>query len=178
VNTDAWPTNLPSYSGASSREVVAYIGLGANLGDSAATLLQAAREIGMLRGVTDTTLSPMYCTAPVDAGGPDYTNAVLRITTSLGPEELLKELQRIELAHGRQRPFRNAPRTLDLDLLLHGDEVRDSEFLTLPHPRMHERAFVLQPLLDLEPNLLLPEGSAKSLLAACSDQRLERLPPA
>lgn len=155
--------------------VTAYVGLGANLGNAADTVLQAARDIGALPGVHSTTLSPLYRSAPVDAGGPDYVNAVLRADTTLRPDALLHGLQDIENRHGRLRPYRNAPRSLDLDLLIHGDEKRQSEFLILPHPRMHERAFVLMPLRDLAPGLMLPQGNLDALLTACGDQRLERL---
>lgn len=153
----------------------AYIGLGANLGDAQATLLQASHDIAALAGVSDTLLSPLYRSAPVDAGGPDYVNGVLRARTTLAPEDLLHALQAIETAHGRQRPYLNAPRSLDLDLLLHGGEHRVTRFLTLPHPRMHVRAFVLMPLRDIAPEISLTQGGLNELLAACSDQRLERL---
>src|SRR5690606_18076369 len=95
--------------------------------------------------------------------------------TTLPPETLLRALLEIEQRHGRLRPYRNAPRSLDLDLLLYGDELRHTAFLTLPHPRMHERAFVLMPLRDLAPGLTLAQGGLDALLAACHDQRLERL---
>lgn len=154
---------------------VAYIGLGANLGDARATLLQAARDITALPGIRHTLMSPLYRSAPVDAGGPDYLNAVLKAKTTLAAEALLLALQDIEHRHGRQRPYRNAPRSLDLDLLLQGNEIHNTDFLTLPHPRMHQRAFVLMPLRDLAPDMILVQGSLEQLLAACSDQRVERL---
>lgn len=153
----------------------AYVGLGANLGDARATVLQAAGDIAALPGIAGAQLSPLYRSAPVDAAGPDYVNAVMRVETTLPPEALLRALQDIENDHGRRRPYRNAPRSLDLDLLLHGDETRQTAFLTLPHPRMHERAFVLMPLRDLAPGLRLMQGSLDALLTACGDQRLETL---
>lgn len=156
--------------------VVAYIGLGANLGDARSLLFTAVSDIQALPGVHATTLSPFYRSAPVDSSGPDYVNGVLRAETTLSAEALLHALQNIEDRHGRLRPYRNAPRTLDLDLLLHGAETRRTDFLTLPHPRMHERAFVLRPLRDLAPQLELAQGNLTRLLAACADQRLERLP--
>ena len=168
---------MPTDTARPQNGVEAFIGLGANLGQARETVLDAAAEIATLQGISHTELSPLYRSAPVDAGGPDYVNAVLFVISTLTPDTLLRELQRIELEHGRSRPYRHAPRTLDLDLLLHGDERRDSDFLTLPHPRMHERAFVLQPLIDLRSALRLSQGSASALLAACSDQRLERLDP-
>lgn len=165
----------PACPNPAAARVTAYIGMGANLGDARATLLQAARDITAQPGVHDTRLSPLYRSAPVDAGGPDYVNGVLQVETTLAPEDLLRALQGIENEHGRQRPYRNAPRTLDLDLLLHGEETRQTAFLTLPHPRMHERAFVLMPLRDLAPGLLLAQGRFEALMAACGEQRLERL---
>jgi 2-amino-4-hydroxy-6-hydroxymethyldihydropteridine diphosphokinase len=98
-------------------------------------------------------LSNAWRSAPVDAGGPDFLNAVAALDTALSPLELLDALQAIELAHGRERPYRNAPRTLDLDLLLYGDVTLATPRLTLPHPRLGERAFVLQPLLEIAPKL-------------------------
>ncbi|MFA7668364.1 MAG: 2-amino-4-hydroxy-6-hydroxymethyldihydropteridine diphosphokinase [Burkholderiaceae bacterium] len=153
----------------------AYVGMGANLGDARKNLMLAAADIAALPGTLSTQLSPFYRSAPVDAGGPDYVNAVLLVETWTGPEALLQALLDIENHHGRLRPYRNAPRSLDLDLLLHGNSTRATPFLTLPHPRMHERAFVLRPLQDLSPDLMLPQGSLPMLLAACSGQRLEQL---
>jgi 2-amino-4-hydroxy-6-hydroxymethyldihydropteridine diphosphokinase len=133
----------------------AYVGLGANLGaDLLATLAQAAQALAALPGTRLVALSSAWRSAPVDAGGPDFLNAVAALDTTLSPLELLDGLQTIEQAHGRERPYRNAPRTLDLDLLLYGDEVLDTPRLTLPHPRLGERAFVLRPLLEIAPELL------------------------
>ncbi|TCT09457.1 2-amino-4-hydroxy-6-hydroxymethyldihydropteridine diphosphokinase [Paralcaligenes ureilyticus] len=156
--------------------ILAYIGLGANLGDAQATVLQAASELSQTPGVSQLKLSKLYRTAPIDAGGPHYINAVAAIQTNLTAQALLAVLQNIEHGHGRLRPYRNAPRTLDLDLLLYGSSTIDQADLTVPHPRMHQRAFVLKPLSDLAADLQLPQGSLKDLLAACSDQAIERLP--
>ena len=156
--------------------VPAYIGIGANLGDSRQAVVRAAAEVARLAGIHRSDLSPLYRSAPVDSSGPDYVNAVLRVETTLAPETLLQALQTIENEHGRERPYRNAPRTLDLDLLLHGSATRDTDFLVLPHPRMHLRAFVLRPLQDLEPDMILSQGDLGTLLRECADQRLERLP--
>lgn len=153
----------------------AYIGLGANLGDARATLLQAWQALTEVAGVDADGLSGLWRSAPVDAGGPDYINAVGRVRTTLGAYELLAALQVIEQRHGRERPYRNAPRTLDLDLLLYGQLTQDDPVLTLPHPRMHQRAFVLRPLAQLAPSLVLPQGDWPALLAAVADQRLEPL---
>lgn len=148
----------------------AYIALGANLGDPVDTLLDAVEALRPLSATQDVALSRFYQTAPVDAQGPDYINAVARFPTVLSATELLTELQRIEHEHGRIRSVKNAPRTLDLDLLLFGSEQIQTEALTVPHPRMHERAFVLRPLADLQPNLTLKQGRLSDLLVAVSHQ--------
>lgn len=158
--------------------VRAYVGLGSNLGDSGATLHAALAELAALPGVQACTVSPFYRSAPVDAGGPDFINAVAALDTTLAPLALLDALQALELRHGRERPYRHAPRTLDLDLLLHGDTRLDTRRLVLPHPRMHERAFVLRPLRDLAPTLALAQGGLDTLIARVADQRIERLDPA
>ena len=139
----------------SSREAVAaYIGLGANLGDAQACVLGAMAEIGRIDGVQLTRQSSLYGSAPVDAGGADYVNAVVEVQTRLSCPQLLNALQAIEARAGRQRPFRNAPRTLDLDVLLFGAAHIQSEGLTVPHPRMAQRAFVLRPLAEIAPGLV------------------------
>ena len=140
----------------------AHVGLGANLGaDLLATLTQAAQALAALPDTRLLALSSAWRSAPVDAGGPDFLNAVAALETGLPPLELLDALQAIEQAHGRERPYRNAPRTLDLDLLLYGDLVLDTPRLTLPHPRLAERAFVLRPLLEIAPDLAhLATGNA------------------
>lgn len=155
--------------------VTAYVGMGANLGDSTATLKAAAADIAALPEILDSSLSPLYRSAPVDASGPDFINGVLKVETTLAAERLLQQLQAIENKYGRQRPYRNAPRSLDLDLLLYGTEHRHTDYLTLPHPRMHERAFVLMPLRDLAPGMHLEQGNLDELLAACGDQLLSRI---
>lgn len=150
--------------------VVAYVGLGANLGDAARTIADAIERIGELPGTAVTARSSLYRSAPVDAPGPDYINAVVELRTGLNAPELLTRLQQIEQAGGRTRPFRNAPRTLDIDLLLFGSASIASERLTLPHPRMHQRAFVLLPLAEIAPALV----SAKAL-AGITSQFIARL---
>lgn len=132
---------------------VAYVGLGANLGDLRRTLESALAALHGVVGVCVTGVSGAYRSAPVDAEGPDYLNAVARIETTLTPLALLDALQAIEQGHGRERPYLHAPRTLDLDLLLYGDQIIDLERLTVPHPRLHRRAFVLRPLLELDRGL-------------------------
>lgn len=159
-----------------ARPVDAWVGLGANLGDARATLLAAIGALGRLPGTRLRACSSRWRSAPVDATGPDFENAVARLSTTLAPHALLGHLQRIEQAHGRERPYRNAPRTLDLDLLQVDALAIDDAVLTLPHPRMHERAFVLAPLAELAPQRVLPgHGSVASLRAACAGQRITRI---
>lgn len=155
--------------------VPACIGLGANLGDAQATLRAAQAALASLPRSTLIAVSPVYTSAPIDATGPDFLNAVALIRTSLDAHALLRELQRIELDHGRERGARNAPRTLDLDLLLYGGETIATPELTVPHPRMHERAFVLHPLLDVLPTASIPgRGPASDWLPHVADQRIVR----
>jgi 2-amino-4-hydroxy-6-hydroxymethyldihydropteridine diphosphokinase len=131
--------------------VTAYVGMGANLGDAVSTLEWALQALDALPSTQRVARSGLYRTAPVDATGPDFINAVAALRTLLSAPELLAALHRIEDAAGRKRPWRNAPRTLDLDLLLYGSGRIDSPWLTVPHPRMHERAFVLVPLHEIAP---------------------------
>ncbi len=152
-----------------------FVAMGANLGEARQTLETAAAELAATTGIQDLTLAHFYSTAPVDSSGPDYVNTVIRFTCSLDPETLLDCLQTIEHEHGRTRLYRNAPRTLDLDLLLYGQEQINTERLTVPHPRMHERAFVLVPLADLAPELELAQGSLSELLVKVQDQEIKRL---
>ena len=155
-----------------------FVGLGANLGDAASTLRLAVTQIGQLATTHIVAVSPFYRTAPVGATGPDYTNAVVEISTELAPAALLQALHGIEAEHGRLRPYRNAPRTLDLDLLLYGQRISSDPALSLPHPRAHLRAFVLQPLLDIAPTLIHPLlGPLADCAAAVADQSIHRLPP-
>lgn len=131
--------------------VTAYIGLGANLGDPATALDHAQQQLGTHPGITVTARSSYYRTAPIDSSGPDYTNAVVAVDTTLTAPALLACLQGIEAAAGRERPYHNAPRTLDLDILLYGDAQVSSAALDIPHPRMWERAFVVMPLAEIAP---------------------------
>jgi len=155
-----------------------FVGLGANLGDLAQTLRAALDALRALPGTEVLAVSDGYRSAPVEAGGPDYLNAVARLRTGLAPLELLDALQAIEQVHGRQRPFVNAPRTLDLDLLLYGQQVLHHERLHLPHPRLRQRAFVLLPLLELAPDLRLPGlMPLPDYLPGLRAQAIERLGP-
>lgn len=155
---------------AASAPVSAWIGLGANLGDRLATLRTALSAMGALPGTRVQGVSSLYGSAPVDAGGPDYLNAVAQVQTTLAPHALLAQLQAIEQAAGRERPYRNAPRTLDLDLLLYGSASIDSGTLTVPHPRMWERAFVLVPLQEIASGMVTVE-----MLQAVSEQAIQRV---
>ena len=156
--------------------MIAYIGVGANLGDALANVDAALRELAALPGVRLLGQSSRYRSAPIDADGADYVNAVACIDTALAAPALLDALQAIEAAHGRARPYRNAPRTLDLDLLLYGDEPIDLPHLRVPHPRMGERAFVLLPLLEIAPDACIPgHGPARALLAGVADQAIARI---
>lgn len=152
-----------------------YIGLGANLGDARHTLEQAVASMAALPGIEVLKVSSMYRSAPVQADGPDYVNAVAKITTTQPAHDLLSNLQAIEQHYGRLRSYQNAPRTLDLDILLYGQDTIDSSTLTVPHPRMHERAFVLIPLAELNPDLILAQGKLSELIDRCSNQRIEQL---
>lgn len=155
--------------------VRAYVALGANLGDGAATLRSVLAELQETSGIAAVAASPFYRSAPVEATGPDFVNAVAALDTHLTPLALLDALQALENRHGRERPYKNAPRTLDLDLLLYGDTVLDHERLTLPHPRMHLRAFVLLPLRDLAPGLALQGKPIGDWIAAIHDQPITRI---
>jgi 2-amino-4-hydroxy-6-hydroxymethyldihydropteridine diphosphokinase len=155
---------------------LAYVGLGANLGSPVDALRQALVAIRALPDTWLVEVSSPYRTAPLQASGPDFVNAVAELRTRLEPEVLLQHLLTIEQAHGRQRPYRNAPRTLDLDLLLYGDSVLNTESLILPHPRLHQRQFVLIPLLELNPQMHIAGlGAVRELSGALSDQAIERL---
>jgi 2-amino-4-hydroxy-6-hydroxymethyldihydropteridine diphosphokinase len=157
-----------------------FIGLGSNLHQPARQLRRALDE---LSGVTRTRLvaaSGFYRSAPLGCPEPqpDYVNAVAELETALPPEALLHELRAIETRHGRRPGYRNAPRVLDLDVLLFDQKQVSNAILTLPHPRMCERAFVLAPLVELHPELVLPDGrKAADCLAALGAQRIDRLTP-
>ena len=150
-----------------------FVGLGANLGDAAAALDAAVLALSALPETTLSARSKTYRSAPIDAQGPDYLNAVVELQTALSAATLLRELQHIEHTFGRERPYRNAPRTLDLDLLLHGQDTVATTDLTVPHPRLHERAFVLLPLSELAPDLNIPlQGKLNDLLPRVASQRI------
>lgn len=140
--------------------VTAYIALGSNLENPGLQLQRAVDEIASTPGITLSDCSKLYLSDPVGPEGqPDYCNAVVQIETTLAPVELLDAMQAIENLHGRVRSVRWGPRTLDLDILLYGNEVIETERLTVPHYQMHVRNFVLCPLADIVPELVLPSGA-------------------
>lgn len=155
----------------------AYIALGSNLGDSRALLASALESINQLDDTRLEKISPTYRSAPVGPGGQrDYLNLVAQLDTGLSARALLAALQQIETDHGRERREHWGSRTLDLDILLYGNQQIESTELTVPHPHMAERNFVLYPLTDLAPDLLLPCGTPLgSWREACSDAGLEAL---
>jgi 2-amino-4-hydroxy-6-hydroxymethyldihydropteridine diphosphokinase len=150
----------------------AWIGLGANLGDRRTALASALDALGQLPRTRLLARSRMWLSPPLDADGPDYVNAVARLDTLLPPHDLLAALQAIETRSGRLRPYRNAPRTLDLDLLLYGPTVLSTPDLVLPHPRLHERAFVLRPMAEIDAAVVVPgHGTVRQCLPAVAAQR-------
>jgi len=147
---------------------VAYIGLGANLGDARQTLKDAVVCLAQQRTISILGKSSLYRTAPY--------NCVVKLDTTLSARELLALCQKIEHHFGRERPYRNAPRTLDLDILLFGTDSIDEPDLIVPHPRLTDRAFALVPLVEIEPALDIPaRGRADAFLAAVADQRVEKV---
>jgi 2-amino-4-hydroxy-6-hydroxymethyldihydropteridine diphosphokinase len=156
----------------SATSVMACVALGANLGDAVVTVQQALRDVANLPTTQLLKASSLYCSAPYEAQGPDFINAVALVQTQLSPLALLHALQALELQSGRERPYKNAPRTLDLDLIFYGEMVMASPELTLPHPRWHERAFVLHPLAEV-----CPARVSASQIAAVQDQAIQRILP-
>jgi 2-amino-4-hydroxy-6-hydroxymethyldihydropteridine diphosphokinase len=156
--------------------VHAYIGVGANLGDACDTVQRAIKELSNLPQTSVRQQSSLFRTAPIDAGGDDYVNAVACINTQLDPQELLVRLQSIENDFGRERPYVNAPRTLDLDILLYGNQKIDTETLTVPHPRLTQRAFALIPLLQIDPFIAIPgKGAAHTFVSSVADQVITKI---
>ncbi len=159
----------------------AFVGLGGNLGDVSVRLQSAVSGLAQLPWTAVEAVSSVYQTRPVDADGPDYLNAVVALRSSLGPQELLRSLLNLECEHDRTRPYWHAPRTLDLDLLWYGGLRLDTPTLILPHPRMLERAFVLEPLNDLVQNQNwtwpedLPQPSAQQRLSLVQTQGISKL---
>ncbi len=162
---------------AGDRKVVtAFIGVGANLGFARDAVLNALADLSRLPMTDFVASSSLYRSAPVEGDGPDYINAVAEITTQQSAHELLLALQALETKYGRVRTTRNAPRTLDLDLLLYGDGILKTPDLTVPHPRIAERAFVLMPLMELAGSISIPgHGRADVLVERITGQEIERL---
>ncbi len=156
---------------------VAFVGLGSNLADPVAQISQALVALDKLPHTRLVRKSSLYRSAPVGyLEQPDFINAVAQLETQLAPRELLDALLALEQEYGRTREFPNAPRTLDLDVLLYDDLVRHEHGLTIPHPQMHLRAFVLQPLLEIAPDCVIPGvGAAAEAMSHCAGQVLERL---
>ena len=156
---------------------IAYVGIGANLDDPRTHVLDALRELDQLPHTRLVKRSSLYCSAPIGyATQPDFINAVAQLETGLPAERLLAELQEIEARHGRSRSFANAPRTLDLDLLLFGNSEMNTPALKIPHPRMHERAFVLAPLVEISPDVKIPgRGAAQPFMDSTRNQKVERI---
>lgn len=156
---------------------VAYVGIGSNLDDPRAHVLRALDELDRLPHSRVVKKSSLFRSAPLGyASQPDFINAVAQLETGLEAERLLAELQEIEARHGRSRSFPNAPRTLDLDLLLFGQSETSTPNLGIPHARMHERAFVLKPLLEISPEVVIPgRGPARAYLDACHNQETEKV---
>ena len=156
---------------------IAFIGLGSNLADPLIQVRQALMELESIPGTRVTARSSLYRTSPVGyLEQPDFINAVASVQTTLKPQALLAALLATENRHGRRRATRNAPRTLDLDLLLYGEEVLDEHGLTLPHPRLHERAFVLAPLAEIAPEAMVPgRGLVQDLLARVNCNGVSRI---
>lgn len=159
-----------------SKTSKAYIALGANLNSPALTLESALEMIAKTEGIELIKRSSLYRSPPLDADGPDYINAVAELSTRLAPLQLLHTLQAIENDFGRERLYKNAPRTLDLDVLLYEGFSSDSAELTVPHPRLHLRSFVLMPLIEIGGDMQLAQGSAAELLktALASGQQLTK----
>lgn len=156
--------------------VLAYVGIGSNLGDARGHVQRAILRLAQLPDTRLSGQSSLFRTAPVDAGGDDYINAVACVETLLPAQQLLEQLQAIEQDFGRERPFRNAPRTLDLDILLYGQQKISTDSLTVPHPRLTERAFALIPLLQLDPLIAVPgKGPAHSFVPGVAGQAIQKV---
>jgi 2-amino-4-hydroxy-6-hydroxymethyldihydropteridine diphosphokinase len=156
--------------------VTCHIGIGANLGDAGDNVRAAIERLAALPGTRLSAQSSLFRSAPVDATGDDFVNAVARIDTQLSADALLAALHAIEAEFGRERTYRNAPRTIDLDLLLYGKETIDRPGLVVPHPRMTERAFTLLPLLQLDPLINIPgKGPAHSFVPGVTGQTINKI---
>lgn len=157
---------------------IAYLGLGSNLGDSQQTLRDAIVCLAQYSNILVLHKASIYLSAPVDTHGPDFLNTVISVQTTLSAKQLHVICQQIEHQFERQRPYRYAPRTLDIDLLLFGDEIITTPELIIPHPRMTERAFVLLPLAEIAPNIVIPHfGEIQPYLTKVTQQTINKLSP-
>ncbi len=147
-----------------------FVAFGANLGDAQQTVSEAIELVGQISGTHLIKASSLYRSEPIEAQGPDFVNAVGLFDTVLQPYDLLTELQKLEDQYGRKRPFKNAPRTLDLDLIFYDDLILNSDRLTLPHPRWSERAFVVLPMMDI-----CPDRVSQAQLDAIKNQFIQRI---
>lgn len=155
---------------------VCYIGIGSNLGHARDNVERAIQRLADVRDMRLVGQSSLFHTVPLEANGEDYVNAVARIDTRLTASQLLRTLQMIEQDFGRERPYPNAPRTLDLDLLLYGSQTISTDTLTVPHPRLTQRAFVLIPLLQLDPLIVIPgRGPAHEYVPAVAGQSIRKI---
>lgn len=153
-----------------------YIGIGSNLGNPAKYVISAIDELNQLPLTTVSAKSSLYRTAPINADGDDYVNAVAFLKTAMSPDNLLEKLFELESRYGRERPYPNSPRTLDLDILLYDELEITKPSLILPHPRMTERAFVLTPLLEINPKIIIPgKGAAKNYINSVKTQPISLL---
>lgn len=160
----------------SRTRIACHIGIGSNLDDARGNVQRAIVRLGQLPDTRLDAQSSLFRTAPIDAGGGDYVNAVARIDTGLTAADLLQSLQAIEQDFGRERPYRNAPRTLDLDILLYGQQTIASDTLTVPHPRLTQRAFALIPLLQLDPLITIPgQGPAHAFVPGIAGQAIQKI---
>ena len=158
------------------KSVSVFVGIGSNLGDAQSHVERALAQLATLKHTALAATSSLFRTAPLEADGDDYINAVVRLDTQLSAAELLQALQALEQAAGRERPYANAPRTLDLDLLLYGQQIIATDALMVPHPRMLQRAFVLIPLLQIEPFITIPgHGAAHDFAPAIAGQRIQKM---
>ncbi len=156
--------------------VIAYVGLGSNMGDVIGNVRRAMSRLRRIPQTSAGRQSSLYLTAPIDSLGSDYVNAVVQVHTHLTAEELLKELMIIESEFGRTRPFHNAPRAMDLDILLYGKQRIEVDDLVVPHPKLTERAFALLPLLELDPLIDIPgQGPGQKFIKAVSGQRISKV---
>lgn len=156
--------------------VATYLGLGSNLGDAVEHVKRAIERLGTLPMSTLDLQSSLFRSTPIDAAGDDFVNAVVRLQTTLSAPEMLRELQQIENDFGRERPYPNAPRTLDLDILLYGEQIISSDTLLVPHPRLTQRAFVLIPLLQIDPFIAIPGlGQAHTFVPNVVSQQIRKV---